>query len=241
MDSHPKKQKEKPVQSKSEINPRSRRWQRKPNTVHTKQKQTKSHYPILQYKFVYQQKKKPNIEKTKPQTQSKLNPRWDADGHVARRRSLLCRSSSLSTRRRLIARASSQIIVDCKSVLGCSGARRSASRYFSLTLSLSLFLTQMKNMNVRILSDVSLSLSLYSSISNLVILSLSFEIWIVRLWLVIGCWIFTLFFFFVENQSLLLTLLCFLPVFWLYLGFILFVADLLLVSDSVCLWDIDYF
>ena len=36
--------KEKPIQSKSEINPRSRRWQRKPNTVHTKQKQ---------YRFVY--------------------------------------------------------------------------------------------------------------------------------------------------------------------------------------------
>ena len=31
-----------------------------------------------------------------------------------------------------------------------------------------------------------------------------------------------------------LTLFCFLSVFWLYLGFILSVADLLLVSDSVC-------
>ena len=49
MDSHPKKKKKKkPVQSKLEINPRSRRWQRKPNTVHTKQKQTKPN-PITQY------------------------------------------------------------------------------------------------------------------------------------------------------------------------------------------------
>ena len=72
MDSYPKKKK-KPIQSKSEINPRSRRWQRKPNTVYTKQKQTKPHYPILQYKFVFL-KKNPNTEQTKPQTQSKPNP-----------------------------------------------------------------------------------------------------------------------------------------------------------------------
>ena len=60
------KKKKKPVQSKLEINPRSRHWQRKPNTIYTKQKQTKPHYPILQYRFVYQKKKKPNTEKTKP-------------------------------------------------------------------------------------------------------------------------------------------------------------------------------
>ena len=99
-------------------------------------------------------KKKLNTEKTKPQTQSKPNPRWGAarSGHDARRHSSLRRSSSLSTRRRLVAyppfivarreglvadRHRTQI-ADRRSVLGCSGACRSASRYFSLSLSLSL-------------------------------------------------------------------------------------------------------
>ena len=151
MDSHPKK-KEKLVQSKLEINPRSRCWQRKPNTVHTKQKQTKPHYPILQYRFVYK-KKKPNTEKTKPQTQSKPNPRWDVDGHVACRRSSLRRSSSLSSCRRLVAcpplvvacrEGSSQIVVDRRSQIGtrllrCSplGLKVFLSLFLSHSLSLS--------------------------------------------------------------------------------------------------------
>ena len=124
--------------------------------------------PITQYcntdLFIKKKKKKTNREKTKPQTQSKPNPRWDS--HVARRRSSLRRSSSSSSRRRSSApRCRSSQIAD----------RCSASRYLSLSLSLSHWVTEMKNMNVR-MSDVSLSLSLYSSISNLVTLSLSFEL-----------------------------------------------------------------
>ena len=74
MDSHPKKKK---VQSKSEIKPRSRRWQRSIQSIlYTKQKQTKPHYPTLQCRGVYRKKKetkyrakkKPNTEQTKPQT-----------------------------------------------------------------------------------------------------------------------------------------------------------------------------
>ena len=82
-----------------------------------------------------------------------------------------------------------------------------------------------------------MSLSLYSSISNLVTLSLS----LLNCKTLIGCRIFTLslfffflFFFFLRTNLYSLTLFCFLPVFWLYLGFILSIADLLLVSDSVC-------
>ena len=77
-----------------------------------------------------------------------------------------------------------------------------------------------------------MSLSLYSSISNLVTLSLS----LLNCKTLIGYRIFTLFFFFFFLRTNLysLTLFCFLPVFWLYLGFILSIADLLLVSDSVC-------
>ena len=73
MDSHPKKKK---VQSKSEIKPRSRRWQRSIQFIlYTKQKQTKPHYPTLQYRGVYQKKKKPNTEQKRNQIQSKPNPR----------------------------------------------------------------------------------------------------------------------------------------------------------------------
>ena len=99
------KKKKNPVQSKSEINPRSRRWQRKPNTVHTKQKQTKPHYPILQYRFVYQPKKKKNPIQRKPNPRPRANQTHGetptvtsltgATRFVARRPCLLVVDSSL--------------------------------------------------------------------------------------------------------------------------------------------------
>ena len=148
MDSHPKKkkkEKEKPVQSKSEINPRSRCWQRKPNTVHTKQKQTKPHYPILQYRLVYQKKKNQYRENQTPdpeQTKPTVRRRWSRRSQAQLASSLVVLVYSSSTRRSSAPRhCSSQIIVDRKSVLGCSGARSSVSRYFSLFFSLSLTLS----------------------------------------------------------------------------------------------------
>ena len=85
-------------------------------------------------------KKKPNIEKTKPQTQSKPNPRWDADGHVARRRSLLCRSSSLSTRRWLVTRPPFVIADRCRLQIAdrCSTASVLTARPQGISLSFSL-------------------------------------------------------------------------------------------------------
>ena len=70
-----KKKKKKPIQSKLEIKPRSRCWQRKPNpnTVYTEQKQTKPHYPILQYRGVYQKKKKKNPIQSKPNPRPRAN------------------------------------------------------------------------------------------------------------------------------------------------------------------------
>ena len=75
MNSHPKKKKKKKKkkkQSKSEIKPRSRRWQRSRQSIlYTKQKQIKPHYPTLQYRGVYQKKKKPNTEQKRNKIQSK--------------------------------------------------------------------------------------------------------------------------------------------------------------------------
>ena len=172
MDSHQKKKK-KTIQSKSKINPRSRRWQRKPNIVYTEQKKTKPHYPILQYKFVYPKKKKtqyranqtPNPEKTKPtvrrshRSQAQLAPSLVIlvqSLSLVRPLSLLRACPSLS----LVACPSSQIVDRRSQIsLGCSDARPqgislsfslSVSDPLSLSLSLSLShsLTKMKNMNV---------------------------------------------------------------------------------------------
>ena len=139
MDSHPKKKKT--VQSKSEINPRSRRWQRKPNTVYTKQKQTKPHYPILQYRFFYQKKKNP--------IQRKPNPRPRANQTLGETvTSLAGTARSVARRPRLVIVARPPLVVTRReglivdrrrSVLGCSGARpQGISLSFSLSLSLSL-------------------------------------------------------------------------------------------------------
>ena len=74
MDSHPKKKKKKKLQSKSEIKPRSRRWQRSIQSIlYTKQKQTKPHYPTLQYRGVYQKKKKRNQIQSKKETKYRAN------------------------------------------------------------------------------------------------------------------------------------------------------------------------
>ena len=185
MDSHPKKKKKN--QYKANQKSIHSHVVGRENQIQSIQSKSKPN-PITQYcntnLFINKKKnpiqRKPNPKPRANQTQGEtltVTSLAGAARSVARRPCLLVVDSLLvRPLSSLVARASSQIVVDHRSVLGCSGARRSASRYFSLTLSLSLFLTQMKNMNVRILSDVSLSLSLYSSISNLVILSLSFEI-----------------------------------------------------------------
>ena len=179
MDSHPKKNSTEQIRNQSTVTSLAEKT--KYSLYKAKANQTP--LPNTAIQIFLSKKKKPNTEKTKPQTQSKPNPRWD--GHVARRHSSLRRSSSSSSHRRSSAprRHSSRGPHRRSSQIGARLLRCSASRYFSLffsltlslSLSLSLWVTEMKNMNVR-MSDVSLSLSLYSSISNLVTLSLSFEL-----------------------------------------------------------------
>ena len=156
MDSHPKKKKT--VQSKSEINPRSRRWQRKPNTVYTKQKQTKPHYPILQYKFVYQKKKK---KKKKTPIQRKPNPRPKANQtHGETVTSLAGAARSVSRRPRLVVVAHPPLVVARREGLIADrrksqiADRCSTASVLGLKVFLSLFLSH------------SLSLSLSLSLSN---------------------------------------------------------------------------
>ena len=105
MDSHPKKKK---VQSKSEIKPRSRRWQRSIQSIlYTKQKQTKPHYPTLQYRGVYRKKKKKNQIQSKKETKYRANqtPDLEQTKPTVARSSLhdLRHSSSSSSRRHSLA------------------------------------------------------------------------------------------------------------------------------------------
>ena len=62
-----------------------------------KAKANQTPLPNTTIQICLSKKKKPNTKKTKPQTQSKPNPRWD--GHIARRRNSLRCSSSSSSRR----------------------------------------------------------------------------------------------------------------------------------------------
>ena len=164
MDSHPKKKKKYKanqksnhghvvgkdqyslysIQSKSKPNPITQHC----NTeVFIKKKETK-----------YRAKKKPNTEQTKPQTQSKPNPRWRVAHSVTsvarRRRLVVVAHSPVVVARRLPAVIARRLPVaaDRRSVSPSQLLRCSALRYFflffSLTLSQSLTLshTKMKNM-----------------------------------------------------------------------------------------------
>ena len=108
MDSHPKKRKKKKRKTSTEqIRNQSTVISLAEKAKYSPYKAKANHTPLPNTTIqicLLKKKKKPNTEKTKPQTQSKPNPRWDADGHVAHRHSSLRRSSSLSTRRRLVAR-----------------------------------------------------------------------------------------------------------------------------------------
>ena len=79
MDSHPKKKKEK-KKNQYRANQKSIHSHvvGRENQIQSIQSKSKPN-PITQYcntdLFINQKKKKPNTEKTKPQTQSKLNPR----------------------------------------------------------------------------------------------------------------------------------------------------------------------
>ena len=106
MDSHPKKKKKK-VQSKSEIKPWSRRWQRSIQSIlYTKQKQTKPHYPTLQYRGVYQKKRNQIQSKKETKYRANQTPDLEQTKPTMARSSLrdLRRSSSSSSHRRSLTR-----------------------------------------------------------------------------------------------------------------------------------------
>ena len=143
MDSHPKKRKKKKRKTSTEqIRNQSTVTSLAEKAKYSPYKAKANQAPLPKIAIqiclsTKKKKKKPNTEKTKPQTQSKLNPRWDADGHVARRRSLLCRSSSLSTRRRLVTRPPFVIADRCRLQIAdrCSTAPVLAARPQGISLS----------------------------------------------------------------------------------------------------------
>ena len=91
----------------------------------------------------YRENQTPDPEQTKPTVRRRQSRRSQAQ--LASSLVVLVYSSS-THRSSAPCRRSSQIVVDRRSVLGCFDARSSVSRYFSLSHSLSLSLTEMKNM-----------------------------------------------------------------------------------------------
>ena len=159
MDSHPKKRKKKNQYRANQKSIHGHVVGRE-NQIQSIQSKSKPN-PITQYcnTDLFIKKKNPIQRKPNPRPRanqthgetSTVTSLAGAARFVAHRPclvvvdSLLVRPlSSLVVRAR---RRSSQI-ADRRSVLGCSGAHRSASRYFSLffSLTLSLYLTEMKNM-----------------------------------------------------------------------------------------------
>ena len=159
MDSHPKK-KEKRKTSTEQIRNQSTVTSFAEKTKYSpyKAKTNQTPLPNTAIQICLSKKKKKPIQR-KPNPRPRANQTHGetstvtslagAARFVARRPCLLVVDSLLvRPSSSLAARASSQIVVDCRSVLGYSGARRSASRYLSLSLSLSfsLSLSEMKNM-----------------------------------------------------------------------------------------------
>ena len=171
MDSHPKKKK-KPVQSKSEINPRSRHWQRKPNTIYTKQKQTKPHYPILQYRLVYQKKKNPIQRKPNPRPRANQTHSETVTLLVGAARSVARRPCLVIVARppRLVVVARPPLVIARREGLVANRRRSqiadrcSAASVLSLKVFLSLFLSDSHSLYLKseMNESISVSVSLYS-------------------------------------------------------------------------------
>ena len=174
MDSHPKKRKKK---NQYRANQKSIHGHvvGKENQIQSIQSKRKPN-PITQYcnTYFFIQKKKKNPIQRKPNPRPRANQTHGeaqlapvttltgAARSVARRPCLLVVDSSLiHPSSSLVARASSQIVIERRSQIAdrCSVAPVLAARPQGISLSLSLSLSEMKNMNVRILSAVAAPLT----------------------------------------------------------------------------------